>query len=175
MGEYVLLYVTVAGNPPPVLTWYHNDEGINTDPSIEVGRDGTLSIPSMEEQHVGVYRLVASNTYGSCYEEVELGIIDEDTFTIRRAESIASMIDNAPVPVASFEEYVSTHHRKSDEAFHFQFLVRWNAKAGNINKMLGIVLLLSACFFCLFFFCCFVFHAVSQLVHRYAHHCRELS
>lgn len=123
-GEYVILYVMVSGNPPPILTWYHNNESINTDPSIEVGGDGTLSIPAMEETHEGIYRMVASNTHGSCYEEMELSIESEDTFTIRRAESIASMIDNSPVPVSSFEEYVGLNHRKSNEAFHFQFLVR---------------------------------------------------
>ena len=123
-GEYVLLYVTVSGNPPPILTWYHNSESITTDPSIEVGGDGTLSIPSMEERHVGTYRLVASNCYGSCYEEMVLDLEDEDTFVLRRAESIASMVDSSPVPVSSLEEYVSLHHRKNNEAFHFQFLVR---------------------------------------------------
>ena len=124
-GEYVILYVSVSGNPPPVLTWYHNNESISTDATIEmVGADGTLSIPSMEERHVGVYRLVASNRYGSCFEEMELKIENEDTFTLRRVESIASMIDNAPVPVSSFEEYVALHHLKNNEAFHFQFLVQ---------------------------------------------------
>ena len=119
----MILYVTVTGQPPPLLTWYHNDVSINTDPTIEVSGDGTLSIPSMEERHMGTYRLVASNSYGACFEEMELTIEDEGTFTLRRAESIASMIDNAPVPVSSFEEYVALHHRKNNEAFHFQFLV----------------------------------------------------
>lgn len=120
----MILYVMVSGNPPPLLTWYHNGESTNTNPTIEVSGDGTLSIPSMEERHVGTYRLVVSNSYGSCFEEMELSIEDEDTFTLRRAESIASMIDNSPVPVSSFEEYVALHHRKNNEAFHFQFLVR---------------------------------------------------
>jgi hypothetical protein len=123
-GEYVILYVTVTGQPPPLFTWYHNNESVSTNSSIEVSGDGTLSIPSMEEKHVGTYRLVASNSYGSCFEEMELTIECEDTFTLRRAESIASMIDNAPVPVSSFEEYVALQHRKNNEAFHFQFLVR---------------------------------------------------
>lgn len=119
----MILYVTVSGSPPPLLTWYHNKESVITNSSFDVSGDGTLSIPSMEEQHVGVYRLVASNSYGSCYEEMELSIESEDTFTLRRAESIASMIDSAPVPVSSIQEYVSLHHRKNNEAFHFQFLV----------------------------------------------------
>ena len=123
-GEYVILYVVVTGNPPPLLTWYHNKESTDSDPSIEVSGDGTLSIPSMEERHVGNYKLVASNSYGSCYQEVELNIESEDTFTLRRAESIASMIDRAPVPLSSFEEHVAHHHQKNNEAFHFQFLVR---------------------------------------------------
>lgn len=122
-GEYVILYVTATGAPPPILTWYHDNEGITTDSSIEISADGTLSIPSMEKKHEGIYRLVASNTYGSCYEELALMIEDEETFTLRRAESMASMIDNSPVPVSSFEEYVALHHRKNNEAFHFQFSV----------------------------------------------------
>ena len=119
----MILYISVEGNPPPVITWYHNNNSINMDPSIEVSGDGTLSIPCMEEKHVGTYRLVVSNTCGSCYEELTLGLEEEDTFNLRRVESIASMIDNAPVPLSSFEEYVALHHQKNNEGFHFQFVV----------------------------------------------------
>lgn len=168
-GEYVILYVTVSGSPPPVLTWYHNNESINTDPSIEViGRDGTLSIPSMEERHVGIYRLVASNSYGSCYEELELTIEDEDTFTLRRVESIASMIDNAPVPVSSFGEYVALHHRKSNEAFQFQFLVKHYAFQGVGNDIRNYYIKEEVMIFDALFFV-----AVSEYIHRYAFHCWE--
>ena len=160
-GEYVILYVSVSGHPPPVLTWYHNNESITTDPSIEiVSGDGTLSIPSMEEKHIGIYRLVASNCHGSCFEELELTIEDEDTFTLRRVESIASMIDNSPVPVSSFEEYVALQHRKSNEAFHFQFLVRdfKNCSFQNLAGKTGLKQL---------FTCCSV---VSEHIHRYVNH-----
>ena len=122
-GEYVIMYVSVSGRPPPAVTWYCNSASIDGDPSFEVSGDGTLSIPCMEEEHIGTYRLVASNINGSCYREVRLDLEKEDTFTVKRAESIASMIDNAPVPLSSFEEYVALQHCKNNEAFHFQFVV----------------------------------------------------
>ena len=72
LGEYVIMYVSVHGNPPPTLTWYHNNESIFNDSTIEVSDDGTLSIPSMEVRHVGEYKLIATNEHGSCESELEL-------------------------------------------------------------------------------------------------------
>ena len=123
LGEYVIMYVSVHGNPPPTLTWYHNNQSIYNDNTIEISEDGSLSIPSVEAKHVGDYRLVATNEHGSCEMEMELHLESEDSPNLSRALSMSLLIDTAPVPVSSLEEYVASHHSKSNDPFRCEFLV----------------------------------------------------
>ena len=95
-----------------------------SDRSIEVRGDGTLSIPCIEDKHVGVYRLVASNAYGSCYCELELTVESEETELLDDApKSMSVMIDCEPINVASLEQYIALHHSKNNGGFHHQFMV----------------------------------------------------
>ena len=123
-GEYVIMYVSVNGNPHPTLTWYHNNESIFNDSTIEVSDDGTLSIPSVEARHVGEYKLIATNEHGSCESELELCLESEDSPNLHKALSMSLIIDSAPVPVSSLEEYVASHHAKNNDPFQYEFLVR---------------------------------------------------
>ena len=123
-GEYVIMYVSVHGNPPLTLTWYHNNECIFSDGTIEVSEDGTLSIPSMETRHIGDYKLVATNEHGSCEAEMELYLESEDSPNLHKAMSMSLIIDSAPVPVTSLEDYVASHHTKCNDPFQYEFLVR---------------------------------------------------
>ena len=124
LGEYVIMYVSVHGNPPPTLSWHHNNQNIlYNDSTIEISEDGTLSIPSMEARHIGDYRLVATNEHGSCEMEMELHLESEDTPNLSRALSMSLLIDAAPVPVSSLEEYVASHHSKCNDPFRCEFLV----------------------------------------------------
>lgn len=123
LGEYVIMYISVNGNPPPTLMWYHDNQSIYNDSTIEVNEDGTLSIPSVEVRHTGEYRLVATNEHGSCEMEMELHLESEETPNLSRALSMSLLIDAAPVPVSSLEEYVALHHRKSTDPFRCEFLV----------------------------------------------------
>lgn len=118
------MYVSVHGNPPPSLTWYRDTKSIVSDGTVEVSEDGTLSIPSMEARHIGNYKLVAENEHGSCEAEMELFLESEETPNLRRALSMSLIIDSAPVPLASLEEYVASHHRKCNDPFQHEFLVR---------------------------------------------------
>ena len=77
----------------------------------------------MEARHVGEYKLVATNEHGSCESEMELYLESEDTPNLFRALSMSLLIDTAPVPVSSLEEYVASHHSKSNDAFRCEFLV----------------------------------------------------
>ena len=135
LGEYVIMYVSVHGNPPPTLTWYHNNQNIYNDSTIEISEDGTLSIPSMEARHIGDYRLEAKNEHGSCEMEMELHLESEDTPNLSRSLSISLLIDAAPVPVSSLEEYVASHHSKSNDPFRCEFLV---SQVGNVHHWLVI-------------------------------------
>ena len=64
-GEGVFFKVVVSGKPEPTLTWYHNKKELTPNYSQEIERDGSLSIPSTELKHGGIYRLVARNSLGS--------------------------------------------------------------------------------------------------------------
>ena len=123
-GEYVIMYVSVYGNPTPKITWYHGNESVLSDGTIEIGEDGTLSIPSMEARHVGNYKLVATNEHGFCEAEMELHMESEDSSRLHRALSMSLMIDSAPVPISSLEEYIASHHARCNEPFQHEFLVR---------------------------------------------------
>ena len=118
------MYVSVLGNPPPKITWYHNNSNVLSDSSIEIGEGGTLSIPSMEARHVGSYKLVATNEHGCCEDEMELHIESEDSPRLHKALSMSLIIDSAPIPVPSLEEYIASHHAKCNEPFQHEFLVR---------------------------------------------------
>ena len=57
-------HVKVTGVPHPNLTWYHNGVEVKADYSRDLAEDGSLSLPSSESKHSGVYRLVALNSAG---------------------------------------------------------------------------------------------------------------
>ena len=42
--KYVIIYPHVVGFPHPTLNWYHKDENVITDHSIELSDNGTLSM-----------------------------------------------------------------------------------------------------------------------------------
>ena len=122
-GEYVIMYVSVHGNPLPMITWYRNNKSIFNDGTVEISEDGTLSIPSMGARHIGNYKLVATNEHGTCEAEMELLLNSEDSANLLRVASMPPMIDSAPVPVSSLEEYVASHHAKCNDLFQYEFLV----------------------------------------------------
>lgn len=123
LGEYVIMYATVHGNPLPTLTWYHNNQNIYNDSTIDISEDGTLSIPSMEAKHIGEYKLRATNEHGSCESEMELHLESDDAPNLSRSLSMSLLIDAAPVPLSSLEEYIGSHHSKSNDPFWCEFLV----------------------------------------------------
>ena len=53
-----------VGTPGPKLTWYHNGEEVMADYSKELAENGSLTMPSAELKHSGVYQLVAVNPAG---------------------------------------------------------------------------------------------------------------
>ena len=71
-GEGVLFRVEVSGAPHPELVWYHNGVRVAADYSMELAEDGSLTMPSAELKHSGMYKLVASNPAGSVEGEVRL-------------------------------------------------------------------------------------------------------
>ena len=53
-----------VGTPRPKLTWYHNGVEVMADYPKELAEDGSLTMPSAELKHSGVYQLVAVNPAG---------------------------------------------------------------------------------------------------------------
>ena len=78
-GEGVLFQVKVMGTPTPKLTWYQNGEVVTADYSTELAKDGTLTLPSVENRHSGTYKLVAQNPAGKAEKEVRLFVQAEQT------------------------------------------------------------------------------------------------
>ena len=76
-GEGVLFHVKVTGVPHPNLTWYHNGVEVKADYSRDLTEDSSLSLPSSESKHSGVYRLVALNPAGRAEREVRLTLEEE--------------------------------------------------------------------------------------------------
>ena len=73
----MLFHVKVTGVPHPNLTWYHNGVEVKADYSRDLAEDGSLSLPSSESKHSGVYRLVALNSVGRTEREVRLTVEEE--------------------------------------------------------------------------------------------------
>ena len=118
-GESVLLSVKVTGAPKPTLVWYFEGQELQPDYSIEVAEeDGSVSIPSAETRHAGVYKLVASNKAGSVEKEVKLFVHNEE-------EHIPDVVDQElrPVPVAEFGKYVEGQHADGNKQFGKQYKV----------------------------------------------------
>ena len=88
--------VVVSGKPEPTLTWYHNEKELTPNYSQEIERDGSLSIPSTELKHGGIYRLVARNSLGSTEQEVKLSVVMEGENT---PEVEHKSMDFIPIPV----------------------------------------------------------------------------
>ena len=119
-GESVLLHVKVTGAPKPTLVWYFEGKGLQPDYSTEVAEeDGSVSIPSAETRHAGVYKLVATNKAGSMEKEVKLFVHNEE-------EHVPDVVDQKelrPVPVAEFGKYVEEHHVNGNKQFGKQYKV----------------------------------------------------
>ena len=65
-GNRVEFPVKVSGTPDPQLTWYHESTRLDNDYAHEISTDGTMIIATTEMKHSGTYRLVASNSAGTC-------------------------------------------------------------------------------------------------------------
>lgn len=112
----------VTGVPKPTIVWYHQGKQLERDYSIELGgEDGSLSIPSAEIRHAGLYKLVATNTAGSVEKEVKLMV--RKAGELEPITDIADQKEIGPVPVAEFGKYVEQHHANGNKPFGLQYKV----------------------------------------------------
>ena len=121
-GESVLFQVEVTGSPQPKLTWYHNGEEVVADYSRELEEDGSLTMPSAEAKHSGVYQLVAQNPAGRREREVKLSVDTGREKTPSSAPTEGSG-HSSPIPVARFGTHVEKNHSRSNKAFRDEYQV----------------------------------------------------
>ena len=113
-GKEVRIEVIVKGNPTPIIVWYHNEEPVVIESSIEIDKQGNLFFPSIEVKHSGVYKIVATNTSGQAEKEISVSVMSEGC---EGGEGAMSRETNRPVPVAEFGTFVSEHHAHGNAKF----------------------------------------------------------
>ena len=113
-GEGVYFRIKVSGEPQPTVTWYHDGEPVRADYAREIESDGSLTIPSTELKHSGVYKAVAANSHGSEQRELKLTVSEEGAET---AIDLGEMVKSRPIPIPEFGKYVSELHSNSNKPF----------------------------------------------------------
>ena len=114
-GEGVLFQVKVTSTPMPKLTWYHNGEEVSADYSRELEEDGTLTLPSAETKHSGMYQLVAQNHVGRKEKEVWLFVKQENMQDEVAPAKPATTF--SAIPVGFFGSHVERNHSKNNQGF----------------------------------------------------------
>ena len=140
----MLLHVEVSGAPKPTLVWYFEGKELRPDYSIDVvEEDGSLSIPSADTRHAGVYKLVATNTAGSVEKEVKL-------FVHKEGEDTSGVVDKKvlkPVTVAEFGKYVEELHADGNKQFRKQYKVSGVGGKVLVDGQVQMTLLVPRCFY----------------------------
>ena len=118
-GEGVLFQVEVTGVPRPKLRWYHDGEEVVADYSKELSEDGSLTMPSAETKHSGVYQLVAVNSAGRVEREVKLSVRGENDVPVVK-QAVASV---PSVPVSQLGNHVEKNHSRNNKGFNDEYQV----------------------------------------------------
>ena len=117
-GEQVSLMVKATGRPIPAVTWFFNGRKVENDYSTELGKDGSLTLVSVELKHAGTYTFTVSNRVGSVKGCTKLVVCTEDEECANK-----SRVESNPVARERFGEYVSNFHAHNNSAFIGQFQV----------------------------------------------------
>ena len=120
-GQTVLLTVEVTGSPQPKLTWYHNGEEVVADYSRELTEDDSLTIPSAEAKHSGVYQLVAQNPAGRKEREVKLSVEGGGQPSPNVAKT--QQIQLSAIAIDDFGDFVAQSHASNNSDFRDQYTV----------------------------------------------------
>ena len=121
-GEGVLFHVKVTGVPHPNLTWYHNGVEVKADYSRDLAEEGSLSLPSPESKHSGVYRLVALNPAGRAEREVRL-TLEEEGQNKSSSNKPTLAPTTAAIPISQLGSHVEKNHTRSNKGFKEEYTV----------------------------------------------------
>ena len=113
------------------------------DYSRELGEAGTLTMPSAETKHSGVYQLVAHNPGGRAEREVRLSVRKEEEEEDRQTVSNApELTPGTALPVAMFGSFVEKCHSNQNQAFKDQYQVKYLFSCClHVNTLLFCVLM----------------------------------
>ena len=117
-GEQVTLTVKVAGSPTPTVTWLFNGRKVKDDYSTEVGKDGSLTLITVEPKHAGTYTFTVSNKVGSVEGCTKLVVRAED-----EQHASTPTVESNPITREKLGEYVSGLHTHNNGGFVVQFQV----------------------------------------------------
>ena len=105
--------------PVPKLMWYHNGEEVVANYSKDLADDGSLTMPSAETKHSGVYQLVAVNRTGRVEKKVRLYMNQEGQPCLHGPKKRLLYA----ISVDGFGDYVAKCHANDNEDFNAQFTV----------------------------------------------------
>ena len=124
-GEGVVFQVEVTGSPQPKMTWYHDGQEVKSDYSMELGDDGSLTMPSAETKHSGVYQLVAQNPAGRVEKKVTLTVqVQKEVQSMDGAAVVTQPPSTTALPVSMFGSHVEKCHLGQNQPFKDQYKVR---------------------------------------------------
>ena len=122
-GEGVLFRVRVTGTPKLKLVWYHDGVEVVADYSKELAEDGSLTMPSAEIKHSGVYQLLAENPGGRVQREVRLRVEVEGQ---QRPAAQRVALALAAIPMAQLGSHVEKNHSKNNQGFNDEYQVTYH-------------------------------------------------
>ena len=131
-GEALLFQLKVTGVPHPNLTWYHNGVQVKADYSRDLAGDGSLTLPSTELKHSGVYRLVAHNSVGRVEQEVRLAVGGEGQIT--PSSNKPASVPTAPVPVSQLGNHVENKHKRRNQGFNEEYQVNLLQTSASVSQ-----------------------------------------
>ena len=96
---------------------------MRADYSKELAEDGSLTMPSAELKHSGVYQLVAVNSAGRAEREVKLSVESENV-EANNVHAYETVPMGDAIPVAVFGDHVEQRHARSNKPFKNEYEVR---------------------------------------------------
>ena len=121
-GKAVYLIIKIDGELQSRVNWYHNGEPIEEDYAHEIEADGSLVLPSVEQGHSGIYKVVVSNEHGSVQREVKL-VVREELGKMESGVGVSEIVYTRPIPVSHFVKYVAELHINVNQSFKDLFQV----------------------------------------------------
>lgn len=89
-GEPIYIDVKVSGEPPPDVVWYQDNRTITQTQSRRVDNvpyNSKFFNDKPERKDTGVYKIIASNRYGSDTAEIEITVVCKYSKTINYAHN----------------------------------------------------------------------------------------